>query len=95
MTASASKPPSLGKRPVFSLVPVVLLLLIAEVVRRRSGAAPTCPLPSYLNPFPWECDPQPRDVNAIHPTDAGHAVGGNALAPRLRRRGGWVRPRAR
>lgn len=48
---------SVGKLLVFALVPVVVLLLAAEVVLRKSGAALSCPIPAYLNPWLWQCDP--------------------------------------
>lgn len=54
-------PPSsgvgVGKRIVFALVPVVLLVVTAEVALRWSGAALRCPTPPYLSGGSWECDP--------------------------------------
>ncbi len=48
---------SVGKLLVFALVPVVGLVLVADVVLRGSGAALSCPTPSYLSAYFWECDP--------------------------------------
>lgn len=48
---------SRGKLLLFSLIPVIVLIIAAEVIIRMTGAVNGCPTPAYLRSSLWICDP--------------------------------------